>query len=162
MTLFIIDGTNLVHMLGWHADEHSDGPKRLVNHLHSALALQGDRMIICFDGVEPLGHVQASGEVRTSGSREADDLILEAIAEAVEDEDVCVVSGDYSLRTGAMTRGSRIPDALVWLGEMGLGAQDHQHAAPARYVQDAPMPTLHDRLDPDVAAKLERLRRNIE
>jgi predicted RNA-binding protein with PIN domain len=149
-------------MLGWHADDHADGPRRLINHLHSTLAMSGDRLIICFDGVEPLGHVQSSGEVRTSGSREADDLILEAISEKADDEDVCVISGDYSLRTGAMTRGARIPDALAWMGEVGLGTPDHQHAAPARYEQDSPMPTLHDRLDPDVAAKLERLRRNID
>lgn len=165
--ILIIDGTNALHHLGWVGPRHEDAAARFADAARSAAALRGSEAVVCFDGVEPLGAPVSSGAVRTSGAREADELILDAAKEArAQNRPTTVVSGDRSLQARAHALGCDCPNLAEWLSELGLGvdttgARSIGHEAESSSGNPAPT-SLADRLDAGTAAKLERIRRNLD
>jgi predicted RNA-binding protein with PIN domain len=137
-TLYLFDGYNLLHAGGF-AD-----PRALRDLLASWVAGRGVRGVLVFDGHGP-DETLGSLEVRYAAP--ADTLLERLAAENRGREQVAIVSSDAVVRgtTGAEVRKL---SSRTFLAE--LEAPSQPPGAPG---------DLRDRLDPEVLAQLERLRR---
>jgi predicted RNA-binding protein with PIN domain len=137
-TLYLFDGSNMFHA-GSFADRDE-----LVDQLASFVALSGARGVVVFDGV---GAERVIGPLEVRFAPHADDVLERLAAEHRARESVLVVTSDAAVR-GTAGQEVRKQGSRAFLGE--LGAAEHHEPEASR---------VRDRLDPDVRAALERLRR---
>lgn len=141
-TLYLFDGYNLLHA-GVFRDRGE-----LVDTLASFVAGRGVRGVVVFDGV---GEERAIGPLQVRFTAHADDLLERLAAENRAAERVCVVSSDHAVR---WTSGQEVRK---------LASREFlEELAPVEHVdheQQGAGGRVGDRLDPDVRAELERLRR---
>src|SRR3990170_3204529 len=137
-TLYLFDGYNLLHAGGF-----SDRLE-LVDTLASFVASRGARGVVVFDGV---GEEREIGPLSVRYVAHADDLLERLAAEHRADEIVCVVSSDTAVLRVSGPEVRKLSSRL-FLAEL----------EPARHVEPSPS-RVRDRLDPETAARLERLRR---
>ncbi|MBA3717282.1 MAG: NYN domain-containing protein [Actinobacteria bacterium] len=137
-TLYLFDGFNVLH-----AGDFGD-VRDLTDTLASFVAVRGARGIVVFDGV---GRDETFGPLEVRYAENADALLERLATENRQRERVCLVSSDLAVR--------------------GTSGQEVAHLGSRTFVRDLE-PTQHreskpghlgDRLDPEVRAKLERLRR---
>lgn len=138
-TLYLFDGYNLLH-----AGEFEDA-RALVDTLASFVALRGARGVVVFDGV---GEDVTRGPLEVRYAADADTLIERLAAEHRVRERVCLVSSDVAVRG---TSGQEVQKL-----SSGTFLRDLE---PARHEESSRGAGLADRLDPETAARLERLRR---
>jgi predicted RNA-binding protein with PIN domain len=137
-TLYLFDGFNLLHAGGF------ESPEALRDVLAGWVATRGARGVLVFDGTGP---DEQHGPLAVRWAPHADALIERLAAEHRAREQVAVVSSDEAVR-GTSGPQVRKMSSRVFLAEL----------APQR-VADAPPGDLRDKLDPDMLARLERLRR---
>ena len=138
-TLYLFDGSNLLHA-GGYGDRDE-----LVDQLASFVALKGARGVLVFDGH---GVDRQVGSLGVRFAPHADDVLERLAAEHRDREAVLIVTSDAAVRgTAGHTVGKR--GSRAFLGDLAREA-GHREASSSR---------VRDRLDPDTAAKLERLRR---
>jgi predicted RNA-binding protein with PIN domain len=138
-TLYLFDGSNL-----FHAGDYEDRDE-LVDDLASFVALKGARGVLVFDGH---GVERQIGALEVRFAPHADDVLERLAAEHRDRESVLVVTSDAVVRgTAGHTVGKR--GSRAFLGDLAREA-GHREAGASR---------VRDRLDPETAAKLERLRR---
>jgi predicted RNA-binding protein with PIN domain len=137
-TLYLFDGFNVLH-----AGEFAD-VRELKDELASFVALQGARGVVVFDGV---GADETLGPLEVRYAENADSLLERLASEHRDRERVCLVSSDAAVRG---TSGQEV---------MKLSSRTFvRDLQPTRHNEDA-RSEVRDRLDPDVRARLERLRR---
>ena len=141
-TLYLFDGYNLLH-----AGEFTD-PRELVDTLASFVAARGVRGVVVFDGAEEERQV---GPLSVRYAAHADDLLERLAAEHRADEPVCIVSSDDAVR--------RVSGQEVRKLTSQLFLADLQPASHREQEQRGSGSRVGDRLDPEVRARLERLRR---
>jgi predicted RNA-binding protein with PIN domain len=137
-TLYLFDGFNLLHA-GSFADV-----RELRDRLASFVAMQGARGVLVFDGSAP---DEQYGPLAVRYAPHADELLERLAAEHRNTERVCLVSSDSAVRG---TSGHEV---------MKLSSRTFLRDLPEPSRADAPRSTVYDRLDPETAARLERLRR---
>jgi predicted RNA-binding protein with PIN domain len=137
-TLYLFDGYNLLHAGAF------AGPRELRDTLASWVAARGVRGVLVFDGH---GRDETVGPLEVRYADPADTLLERLAAEHRRREQVAIVSSDSAVRgtTGVEVRKL---SSRAFLAEL----EPPSHQAGARG-------DLRDRLDPDVLARLERLRR---
>jgi predicted RNA-binding protein with PIN domain len=137
-TLYLFDGFNVMH-----AGEFED-IRELKDTLASFVAMRGARGVVVFDGV---GADETLGPLEVRYAAHADALLERLATEHRAQERVCLVSSDRAVR--------------------GTSGQEVAHLSSRTFVRDLE-PARHsdsgrlqlgDRIDPDVRAQLERLRR---
>jgi predicted RNA-binding protein with PIN domain len=143
-TLYLFDGYNLLH-----ASDYAE-PGELVDVLASFVAARGVRGVVVFDGV---GADRRVGSLVVRWSAHADDLLERLAAEHRGSEQVCVVSSDDAVRRVSGQEVRKVASAR-FLAE--LRPVTHRESEPE---QRGAGGRVRDRLDPETAAKLERLRR---
>ncbi len=137
-TLYLFDGSNLFHAGGFGDRDE------LVDRLATFVALRGARGVVVFDG---FGAARAVGPLEVSFAPHADDLLERLAAEHRDRESVLVVTSDAAVR-GTAGQEVRKTGSRAFLD--GLGDTEHREGDASR---------VRDRLDPETAAALERLRR---
>lgn len=137
-TLYLFDGSNLFHA-GAYAER-----EELVDQLASFVALRGARGVVVFDGV---GADRSVGALEIRYAAHADDVLERLAAEHRSRESVLVVTSDAAVR-GTAGQEVRKTGSSAFLRELGGAAHREGDASRVR-----------DRLDPETAAALERLRR---
>jgi predicted RNA-binding protein with PIN domain len=137
-TLYLFDGSNLFHAGSF------DDRDELVDQLASFVALHGARGVVVFDGVGA-GRVIGALEVRFAPH--ADDVLERLAADHRGRESVLVVTSDAAVR-GTAGQEVRKTGSKAFLPELGRAVHRERDASRVR-----------DRLDPETAAALERLRR---
>jgi predicted RNA-binding protein with PIN domain len=140
-TLYLFDGYNL-----FHAGDFVD-PSELVDALASFVAERGVRGVVVFDGA---GAERGIGPLSVRYATHADDLLERLAAEHREQERVCLVSSDATIRGTAGQEVSTLSSRLL-IDEL----------APVRQ-QEPPRSALGDRVDDETRERLERLRRGID
>jgi predicted RNA-binding protein with PIN domain len=140
-TLYLFDGFNLLHSGGF------ESPDALRDLLAGWVATKGARGVLVFDGH---GTDQEHGPLSVRWTPDADALIERLAAEHRALEQVAVVSSDEAVR-GTSGTAVRKMSSRTFLGEL---------VAPE--YEDRSRGDLRDRLDADVLARLERLRRGEE
>jgi len=164
LTLYIVDGYNVLHALFRGADKEEIFARRdwLTDRLASFAAVRGAKAVLVFDGHGPQSSscVPVKGaplEVCFAGGRfTADTLIARRIAEQPADVAVVVVSADQEVqRTAARAGVSRMTPQE--LGAEILGADSGQALDSA---QDSTrmLSRLEDKVDPETLRKLEEMR----
>jgi predicted RNA-binding protein with PIN domain len=138
-TLYLFDGYNLLHAGGRRTDV-----RELVDELASFVAVKGARGYLVFDGT---GEERQVGSLSVRYAPDADTLLERLAAEHRHRERVCLVSSDTAVRGTSGQEVAKIASS-TFLEEL----------APAAHVEERAS-RLRDRLDPEVRAKLERLRR---
>jgi predicted RNA-binding protein with PIN domain len=138
-TLYLFDGFNVLHAGAFDGDV-----RELKDVLASFVALRGARGIVVFDGV---GRDETIGPLSVRYAENADALLERLATEHRGREQVCLVSSDRAVRG---TSGQEV--AL-------LSSHTFVHDLEATQQAEPPPAQLADRLDPDVRARLERLRR---
>ena len=137
-TLYLFDGHNLLHAGSF------AGREELADQLASFVALRGARGILVFDGA---GEDETRGPLEVRYAPHADALLERLAAEYRQGERVCLVSSDFAVRGTSgqevMKRSSR-----TFLREL----------EPARHEESRPT-RVGDHLDPEIRARLERMRR---
>jgi len=137
-SLYLFDGYNLLH-----AGPFEDA-RALVDALASFVAAKGARGVVVFDGV---GRDIDHGPLAVRYSPHADDLLERLAAEHRERERVLVVSSDTTvLGTAGILVAKQ--SSQIFLRDLEL----------PRHRDDIPG-GLASKLDPETAARLERLRR---
>ena len=139
-TLYLFDGYNLLHAAG-----HGD-VRELTDELASFVAINGARGVVVFDGV---GEDLEVGPLSVRFAAHADTLLERLAAEYRHEERVCLVSSDGAVR--------------------GTSGQEVRKLSSATFLRDLTGPThtesgayrVRDRIDPEIRAKLERLRRGL-
>src|SRR3954469_10035590 len=106
--------------------------------------MEGARGVVVFDGI---GTEATIGALEVRYAPHADSLLERLAAEHRATERVCLVSSDATLRGTAGIQVKKLSSA-TFLGDMQ--EPRHEERKPSR---------LEDRLDEDVRAKLERMRR---
>jgi predicted RNA-binding protein with PIN domain len=137
-TLYLFDGHNLLHAGGF-ADQ-----RELADALASWVAIRGARGIVVFDGV---GDVVDRGPLAVRYAPHADTLLERLAAEHRGRRRVELVTSDATVRSAA-----GIDVVKVSSQEFVRSLEDPSH-------RDERRGGLAPKLDPDVAARLERLRR---
>jgi predicted RNA-binding protein with PIN domain len=137
-TLYLFDGFNLLH-----ATDHGD-VRELTDMLAGFVAMEGARGVVVFDGVGPETTI---GALEVRYAPHADSLLERLAAEHRATDRVCLVSSDATLRGTAGIQVKKLSSA-TFLGDIEEPRVTGQQ--PSR---------LEDRLDADVRAKLERMRR---
>ena len=137
-TLYLFDGYNLLH-----AGDFAD-PRELRDALASFVALKGAHGVLVFDGV---GRDESVGPLEVRFADHADQLLERLAAESRDARLVCVVSSDAAVR-GTAGRAVQILSSRTFLHDL----------EPARGQAERPA-QLRDRLDPELLARLEKLRR---
>ena len=137
-TLYLFDGFNLLHA-GSFADV-----RELRDRLASFVAMQGARGVLVFDGSGP---DEQYGPLSVRYAPHADELLERLAAEHRKTERLCLVSSDSAVRG---TSGHEV---------MKLSSRTFLRDLPEPQRDTAPRSTVYDRLDPETAARLERLRR---
>jgi predicted RNA-binding protein with PIN domain len=144
--LYLFDGSNLFHAGGYR------DRRELVDRLASFLALQGARGVVVFDGSGTDGAV---GSLEIRYAAHADSVLERLAAEHRGEAELVLVSSDATLRSAADLRVDK-RGALRFLDEL----PDPEHRdTPATAHGDSAGSRLGDRLDDEVRARLERLRR---
>ena len=136
--LYLFDGYNLLHAGGFRDQ------RELVDALASYVAVQGARGIVVFDGV---GEDAVRGPLEVRYAPDADTLLERLAAERRERERVLVVTSDATL-------GAAVGILVAKLSSRTF-LRDFEEAA---HREDVPG-GLAPKLDPETAARLERLRR---
>jgi predicted RNA-binding protein with PIN domain len=136
--LYLFDGFNLLHAGGF------SSPEELRDLLASWVAAQGARGVLVFDGQGP---TERHGPLEVRWAKDADTLLERLAAENRGTVQVAIVSSDADLRgtTGIEVRKLA---SQTFLAEL----------APPTQPPSTPG-DLRDRLDPEILAQLERLRR---
>jgi len=137
-TLYLFDGYNLLHAGG------RTDVRELVDELAGFVAMKGVRGYLVFDGV---GEDREVGSLSVRYAPEADTLLERLAAEHRHRERVCLVSSDIAVRGTSGQEVAKIASS-TFLEEL----------VPAAHVEEQAS-RLRDRLDPEIRAKLERLRR---
>ncbi|MFL5951841.1 MAG: NYN domain-containing protein [Gaiellaceae bacterium] len=137
-TLYLFDGHNL-----FHAGDYED-LRQLRDELASFVALKGARGVVVFDGA---GADESYGPLEVRYAADADPLLERLAAENRRTEVVCLVSSDVAVR-GTSGQEVQKRSSATFLGD--LEAVTHNEDRPHH---------LRDTLDPEIRAKLERLRR---
>jgi len=137
-TLYLFDGYNLLHAGG------RTDVRELVDELAGFVAMKGVRGYLVFDGV---GEDREVGSLSVRYVPEADTLLERLAAEHRHRERVCLVSSDIAVRGTSGQEVAKIASS-TFLEEL----------VPAAHVEEQAS-RLRDRLDPEIRAKLERLRR---
>lgn len=169
--VLIVDGYNVAHawpelralLDGARLDE---ARRRLVSVLSEYVALRGARVIVVFDGPEEAAGAARSGdgvEVRFSGAAQSADHVIERLAyeasRAGVAATVVVVTGDRLQRDLVRAMGAVTMGAADLLAEVeGARSEAAQRARRSRDVGGFAR-RLEHQLPPDVAARLEALRR---
>ena len=136
--LYLFDGSNLFHAGRFaHRDE-------LVDELASFVAVRGARGVVVFDGV---GEDRELGTLSVRFAPHADSVLERLAAQSRAQEAVLLVTSDAAVR-GTSGQEVRKRGSASFLAE--LAAVSHREEAPSR---------LADRVDPEIRARLERLRR---
>ena len=136
--LYLFDGSNLFHAGRFaHRDE-------LVDELASFVAVRGARGVVVFDGV---GEDRELGTLSVRFAPHADSVLERLAAQSRAQEAVLLVTSDAAVR-GTSGQEVRKRGSASFLAE--LAAVSHREEAPSR---------LPDRVDPEIRARLERLRR---
>ena len=136
--LYLFDGSNLFHAGRFaHRDE-------LVDELASFVAVRGARGVVVFDGV---GEDRELGTLSVRFAPHADSVLERLAAQSRAREAVLLVTSDAAVR-GTSGQEVRKRGSASFLAE--LAAVSHREEAPSR---------LADRVDPEIRARLERLRR---
>ena len=139
-TLYLFDGYNLLHA-GAHADA-----RELTDELVNFVAMNGARGVVVFDGV---GEDLEIGPLSVRYAPHADTLLERLAAEHRHRERVCLISSDAAIR--------------------GTSGQEVRKVSSATFLHDLESPThvedgasrVRDRIDPEMRARLERLRRGL-
>ena len=169
----VVDGTNvarsreLAALLGTAAPVE-DASRHLVDLLASWAATAGARVDCCFDGPGPDHGSVGPVTVHAAGGRPADALVERLVREAAAagGTDVVVVTDDRALADVAGAVAQRRWHVARLVSELGAG--DPAGEANPAGAADSPggtghagtaPPGLAGRLDEDVLARLERLRR---
>jgi predicted RNA-binding protein with PIN domain len=137
-SLYLFDGSNLFHAGGF-ADRDE-----LVDRLSSYVALRGARGVVVFDGV---GDERSVGPLSVRFARNADAALERLAAEHRDREAVLLVTSDAAVR-GTSGQEVRKRSSSAFVGE--LDAVVHREQRPSR---------LGDRVDDEIRARLERMRR---
>jgi len=137
-TLYLFDGYNVLHAGGL------TDVRQLVDDLASFVAVKGVRGYLVFDGV---GENREVGSLSVRYAPDADTLLERLAAEYRDRERVCLVSSDATVRGTSGQEVAKVASA-AFLADL----------APAGHVEEEAS-RLRDRLDPEIRAKLERLRR---
>jgi predicted RNA-binding protein with PIN domain len=141
-TLYLFDGYNLLH-----AGDFGE-PRELIDTLASFVAGRGVRGVVVFDGAEEERQV---GSLSVRYAAHADDLLERLAAQHRHAELVCIVSSDDAVR--------RVSGQEVRKLTSQLFLADLQPASHREQEQRGSGSRVGDRLDPEVRARLERLRR---
>jgi predicted RNA-binding protein with PIN domain len=139
-TFYLFDGYNLLHA-GGHTDV-----RELVDELVSFVAMNGARGVVVFDGV---GEEIDAGPLSVRYAPDADTLLERLAAEHRGTESVCLVSSDVAVRG---TSGQEVRKIASSTFLRGLESPTHVEDEASR---------LRDRIDPEIRAQLERLRRGL-
>jgi len=137
-TLYLFDGYNLLH-----AGPFTE-PRELVDALASYVATRGARGVVVFDGV---GENSDHGPLAVRYSPHADDLLERLAAEHRRRERVLLVSSDTTVLGTAGIEVAKLSSQTFF--------RDFE---PPRHPSSAPG-GLASKLDPETAARLDRLRR---
>jgi len=137
-TLYLFDGYNLLHAGGFAES------RELVDALASFVATKGARGVVVFDGV---GTDAQRGPLAVRYSPHADDLLERLAAEHRDQERVLLVTSDAAVLGTAGRQVAKLSSQTF--------LRDFE---PAVHRDEIPG-GLADKLDPDTAARLERLRR---
>jgi predicted RNA-binding protein with PIN domain len=139
-TLYLFDGSNLLHAGGFSDRDH------VIDALASFVGLRGARGIVVFDGH---GADSVIGPLDIRYAPHADDLLERLAAEQRTGERVLIVTSDNAVRvtTGQEVRKRGSASFLAELGET-----QHHERRPRR---------LGDQVDDKTRAELERLRRGL-
>ena len=140
-TLYLFDGYNLLH-----AGDFED-VRQLTDQLASFVAMRGARGVVVFDGV---GEDRELGPLEVRYATHADALIERLAAEHRDAERVFLVSSDAAVRGTSGQEVGKL-SSKTFLRELGPARHDEERSA-----------RLGDRLDEDIRAKLERMRRGRE
>jgi predicted RNA-binding protein with PIN domain len=140
-TLYLFDGFNILN-----AGDFAD-VRELRDMLASFVALRGARGVLVFDGKGETAHF---GPLEVRYSAHADDVLERLAAEHREQERVCLVSSDATIRGTAGQEVSTLSSRLLI-----------EELAPVRQ-QEPPRSALGDRVDDETRERLERLRRGID
>lgn len=141
-TFYLFDGFNLMHA-GTFRDV-----RELTDTLASFVATRGARGVVVFDGV---GADERIGPLEVRYARNADALLERLASDLREQEQICLVSSDVLVRN---TSGQEV-------GKMSSRTFLRELPATPRH-QDSRRMQVGDRLDPEVRARLEQLRRGRE
>jgi predicted RNA-binding protein with PIN domain len=139
-TLYLFDGYNLLHA-GAHADV-----RELTDELASFVAMHGARGVVVFDGH---GEEHELGPLSVRYAPDADTLLERLAADHRHSERVCLVSSDAAVR-GTSGQEVRKVSSATFLHD--LERPIHSEDAASR---------VRDRIDPEMRARLERLRRGL-
>lgn len=139
-TYYLFDGHNVLHAGGFQE------PRELIDMLAGWLALNGVRGTVVFDGA---GEPQEIGPLQVLWAPHADTVLERLAAERRGREQVCLVSSDRAVK--------------------GTAGRQVAHLSSSTFVRDAEPAELKpatpghmaDLLDPEVRARLERLRRGL-
>lgn len=137
-TLYLFDGYNILHAGAFRS------PADLVDRLADFVAVKGARGVVVFDGG---GEDRVVGTLEVRYASHADALLERLAAEHRDQERVCLVSSDSTLR--------------------GTAGHAVEQRSSASFLADSPAPQHHersssrvgDRLDDETREALERLRR---
>jgi len=141
-TFYLFDGFNLMHA-GTFRDV-----RELTDTLASFVATRGARGVVVFDGV---GADQHLGPLEVRYAQNADALLERLASDLREREQVCLVSSDVLVRN---TSGQEV-------GKLSSRTFLRELPATPRHEEGRRM-QVADRLDPEVRARLEELRRGRE
>ncbi len=137
-TLYLFDGYNLLHAGSF------AGVRELTDQLASFVALRGARGILVFDGT---GEGARFGPLEVRYAPHADALLERLAAEHRDQEHVCLVSSDFTVRGTSgqevTTRSSR-----SFVRELAPAVHEERRGSP-----------LAEHLDAETRAQLERFRR---
>ena len=164
LTLYIVDGYNVLHALFRGADKEEIFARRdwLADRLASFAAVHGAKAVLVFDGHGPqsTSSVPFKGapvEVCFAGGRfTADTLIARRIAEQQADIAVVVVSADQEVQRTASRAGvSRMTPLELGAELLGPGSRQALDSA-----QDSTtmLSRLEDKVDPETLRRLEEMR----
>ncbi len=164
MTVYLIDGYNLLHqVLGHdHIVDLEEERKRLIDRVASYMGGSSDRTVIVFDAHNQMlqKHESATSNVEVyfgSFSRTADSVIEREAFNISQGEDVVVVTSDYQLqqttfRTNVIRRSSR-----QFAGDL----QDHTKRIAISPDCITMSHRIEDRVDPGTVDRLKALRERL-
>jgi predicted RNA-binding protein with PIN domain len=141
-TFYLFDGFNLMHA-GTFRDV-----RELTDTLASFVATRGARGVVVFDGVGADEHL---GPLEVRYASNADALLERLASDLREREQICLVSSDVLVRN---TSGQEV-------GKMSSRTFLRELPPTPRHEESRRM-QVADRLDPEVRARLEELRRGRE
>ncbi len=161
MTVYLIDGYNLLHQLLGHGSvvDLEDERRRLLDRIASYMGGTSDRAIVVFDGQGPLLQKGESATANVdvyfgSFSRSADSIIEREAYDLSQGTGVVVVSSDYQLqktilRPNVLRRSSR---------QFAADLQEHTKRIANSSECITMSHRIEDRIDPGTIDRLKALR----